>query len=75
MDLRCEHKKHGEIILGYDGDVVVLIEIKCSSRFCGAGPGVVVIHRWDALTGARLEDKRFAVPTAIARQTREAARL
>lgn len=68
MDLRCEHKKHGEIIEG-------ILEIKCSSRFCGAGNGVVVIHRWDAFNGGRLDDKRFAVPTAIARHVREAARL
>lgn len=67
MDLRCEHKKHAELNEG-------ILEVKCSSRFCQAGGGVVVIHRWDALTGARLEDKRFAVPYAVARQTREVAR-
>lgn len=67
MDLRCDHKKHGEIIEG-------VLEIKCSSRFCGAGAGrVVVIHRWDVLTGERLDDRRFAVPTAIARHAKERA--
>lgn len=67
MDLRCEHKKHGEVLEG-------VLEIKCSSRFCGAGAGVVVIHRWDALNGERLADKRFADPVAIARHTKERAR-
>jgi hypothetical protein len=56
MDLRCEAKKHGEI----DGNIV---EIKCSSRFCGAGPGVVVIHRFDAETGELTETRRFKDPT------------
>lgn len=60
MDLRCENKKHGELV----EDV---LEIKCSSRFCGAGNGVVIIHCWDVLTGKRLPDKRFSDPV-IARQ-------
>lgn len=55
MDLRCEAKKHGEL-----NDS--LVEIKCSSRFCGAGPGVVVIHRFDASTGELRETLRFKDP-------------
>jgi hypothetical protein len=61
MELRCPHKKHGELVDG-------VIEIKCSSRFCGAANGVVVIHRWDALSGERLEDRRFADPVAARQQ-------
>lgn len=41
--LRCKSKKHGELI----GDHVV--EVKCSSRFCGARRGVVVLHRFNLL--------------------------
>jgi hypothetical protein len=68
MDVRCQNKKHGEILDG-------VIEIKCSSRFCGAGSGVVVIHRW-TLTGERLDDKRFRDPvSSAARQQKEGARL
>lgn len=55
MDLRCEAKKHGELDDG-------LVEIKCSSRFCGAGSGVVVIHRFDASTGELRETLRFKDP-------------
>lgn len=55
MDLRCGAKKHGELDLG-------LVEIKCSSRFCGAGPGVVVIHRFDAVTGELKETLQFKDP-------------
>jgi hypothetical protein len=55
MDIRCESKKYAEI---NDG----VIEIKCKSRWCGGGPGVVVIHRWDARTGEVLKDQRFKEP-------------
>lgn len=66
MDIRCDNKKHGEI---EDGK----ISIKCSSRFCGAGIGVVIIHRW-TLSGERLPDKRFADPVAAKNRT-EAVKL
>jgi hypothetical protein len=56
MDLRCPSKKHGEIADS-------LVEIKCSSRFCGAGPGVVVIHRFDGNTGELVETRQFKDPT------------
>lgn len=55
MDVRCDHKKHGELVDG-------ILSVKCSSRFCTGGPGVVVIHRWDTLTGENLDDKRFRDP-------------
>lgn len=55
MDLRCDSKKFGELCDG-------VLDVKCSSRFCGAGPGVVVIHRFDSLTGELLETKRFRDP-------------
>ena len=44
FDLRCEHKLHGRVL--QDGRV----EVKCSSSFCGAEPGVVVLHRFDLHT-------------------------
>jgi len=55
MDLRCTAKKHGELDEAF-------IEFKCSSRFCGAGPGVVVIHRFDASTGELRETLQFKDP-------------
>lgn len=62
MDLRCEHKKFGE--LTEDGR----LEVKCSSRFCGAVSGTVVIHRFDPLTGDLLDTKRFRDPAPIANE-------
>jgi hypothetical protein len=60
-ELRCPHKKFGELL---DDDV---IEIKCQSRFCGAEPGVIVLHQFDRqgkLTGTR----KLADPTSIERR-------
>lgn len=52
MDLRCENKLHGHL----DDSV---IEVKCNSRFCGAGGGVVVLHRFDATNGTLIETLTF----------------
>jgi hypothetical protein len=55
-DLRCDSKKFGELL---DENV---IEIKCSSRFCGAKAGVIVLHRFDTKSGKMLETIRFREP-------------
>lgn len=52
-ELRCDAKKHGE--LDHEGH----LEVKCSSRFCGAASGVVVIHRFDLETGDLVETNRY----------------
>ena len=52
MELRCENKLHGLL------DEAV-IEVKCNSRFCGHGDGVVVFHRFDARTGELIETRKF----------------
>lgn len=59
MDLHCGNKKFGE--LTEDG----YLEVKCSSKFCGAAPGAVVLHRFDPLTGELLETKRFRDPVPV----------
>jgi hypothetical protein len=38
------------------------IEVKCRSRFCGSGSGVVVLHRFSRATGELMSTKRFADP-------------
>lgn len=52
MELRCEHKMHGVLV----GD---LLEVKCGSSLCGSGPGIVVIHQFDPLTGDLVNTKRY----------------
>jgi hypothetical protein len=50
MELRCENGILFGLVLP-DG----LLEFKCRSRRCGAGPGVVVLHRFDSVTGKEVE--------------------
>lgn len=57
MELRCAHKLHG--IIRDDGTV----EVKCDSKFCGHGPGVVVLHRFDPATGDLVETVTLKNPT------------
>ncbi len=59
-DIRCPGKLAGRL-----GDYLgrVAWEIKCSSRVCGAGTGVVVLHRFDANTGELLDTRRFREPS------------
>lgn len=59
MDLRCR-KLHAIIICPGVGGV---IERKCDSRLCGAGRGVVVLHRWSTETGELLETQQFQDPS------------
>lgn len=57
MDLRCNMLKHAELI------EPGVIEVKCRSARCGAGPGVVVLHRFDTNNGELLATtRRFKEP-------------
>lgn len=55
LELRCDHKLHGLVL--DDGR----IEVKCNSSFCGASPGVVVLHKIDLRTGD-VETTRYKEP-------------
>lgn len=54
-EIRCENKMHGELVEGF-------LEIKCRSSFCGSGPGIVVIHRFDVESGKLVETNRYRDP-------------
>lgn len=54
-ELRCNSKKHAELVDG-------MIEVKCNSRFCGAFPGIVVLHRYDTGSGELVETKKYKDP-------------
>lgn len=55
-ELRCDNKKFGELL--DDG----VVEVKCSSRFCGAAAGVIVLHQFDVHTGKLINTMRFREP-------------
>lgn len=54
-ELRCNGKLHGIL-----QDKV--LEVKCGSKWCGAGPGVVVLHRFDTESGALLDTEYYKDP-------------
>lgn len=56
MDLRCGSKKHGVLL---DPNIV---EVKCDSRFCGAAPGVVILHRFNSVTAELMETVKYKNP-------------
>lgn len=53
MELRCENKLHGIVVDDHT------IEFKCDSRFCGAGPGITVLHRISTITGETISTETF----------------
>lgn len=56
-ELRCDSKLHGVLVdEGY-------IEVKCSSRFCGADKGTVVLHRFSVYDGTIVTTLRFKEPS------------
>lgn len=59
-ELRCGNKKFGE--LTDEG----AIEVKCQSKFCGAAPGIIVLHRFSPMTGELLKTSRFRDPVPVA---------
>lgn len=63
MDLRCPHAKHAVLEEDY-------VEVKCRSRFCGAGPGTVVLHRFNKSTGELLDTLKFQDPAATIEERR-----
>jgi hypothetical protein len=65
VDLRCEQGHLHGIVLP-DGR----LEVSCRSRFCGAGRGVVVLHRFDLSTG-EVTTKRYRDPVNNKEQKEE----
>lgn len=58
-ELRCPSKIHALLVDEHT------IEIKCDSRFCGAKPGVVVLHRWNTETGKFLKTLKYKDPNPV----------
>lgn len=60
IDLRCPHRKFGEVIVPADNDGMV--EIMCPSRWCGRSEVTAVIHRFSTRTGELVDTRRFRQP-------------
>lgn len=55
-DIRCPHKKHGAMLDEYH------LEVKCDSRYCGAGNGTTVLHTFDVRTGEMISTHKYNQP-------------
>lgn len=60
-EIRCSSKRHA-LLLSPE-----VLEIKCDSRWCGAGNGVVVLHRFSTVTGELVETRKFRDPRGVVR--------
>lgn len=60
MDLRCSHRKFGEVTVPASNDAQ--IEVACPSRWCGKQPGVTVLHVFSTRTGELLTTRQFRNP-------------
>lgn len=58
MDLRCPNKKQAEVV----GEAWGIVETRCDSRFCGAGAGVAILHRFDLATGELVSTTAYKIP-------------
>ena len=56
MKFRCPSRIHGIVV------EKGRMEVKCGSKRCGAGSGIVVLHYFSTTTGELLETRKFADP-------------
>ena len=68
VELRCPSKLHGIVV---EDDV---IEVACTSRFCGYEKGVVVRHRIRISTGEVLSTRKFKEPTTQGKEGTDGTR-
>lgn len=65
-EIRCPSRIVGKV---HDG----LLEVKCSSRHCGVGNGVVVMHYFDLLNGKLIKTRKFREPSKLFNQKEASA--
>lgn len=64
-ELRCQYKLHG--IITEAGE----FEVKCSSKFCGASSGIVVLHYFSLDNGKLLRTVTFSDPAKLFSTSKE----
>jgi hypothetical protein len=64
MELRCSNKLHGIVVEpgSTRASEHAVIEVKCDSKFCGAGSGAVVLHRFDIATQKLIGTSKYKDP-------------
>ena len=62
MELRCKGKLHGIVVVD-DTETKAVIEVKCRSRWCGAGKNRVILHSFNIATG-KYKTRRFSDPVS-----------
>lgn len=56
MDIRCDgNKLHAQIVDGF-------LEVRCRSQFCGYKSGVIIIHRFDLVSGKLVKTDPYSEP-------------
>jgi hypothetical protein len=60
MDMRCPSKKHAALLKPSTDEGIV--EHRCNSRWCGAAPGVIVLHQFSTRTGELVRTNKFRPP-------------
>jgi hypothetical protein len=60
VELRCPSKKYGELLTPSTDEGI--IEVRCSSRWCGAEAGVIVLHQFSTESGKLLQTNRYQQP-------------
>lgn len=63
--IRCPSRIVGKV---HDG----MLEVKCSSKHCGAGKGTIVMHYFDLFTGKLLKTRKFREPAKLFQSKKEA---
>jgi len=61
MELRCPHRKFGEVTVPATNPDAQ-IEVACPSRWCGKRAGVVILHTFNTSTGELLATRQFKSP-------------
>jgi len=55
VGLQCPSRLHGYVEEG-------IMQVKCHSKRCGAGKGVVVLHYFNLASGALINTRKFRDP-------------
>ncbi len=56
VELRCDRRKHGELVINQEEMTSSRGQIQIHCRYCSHDEGQRVVHVWDSATGERRDD-------------------